>query len=726
MEGGSFLDGPRAVTLNAQGYRFPYGGLSFTARVAEPGGTLTVTLSLPRVVPGMVLVKCTETSCFPVEAQFQGNSVRFRVQDGGPLDADGRPNGEVRDPIGLGEPPFTLEAREAEARLAQGGRANLSLRITPREDFEGRVEVSLAGAPPGLRVVSPSEVEVRGREGPRELTITLEADGGLALGRHGAELRLRHGDHTASVSLQVLVEPAVEPEPPAVEPEPAPSPFTIEVLDTRVVLNQGGTASLRFRLNPRPDFEGVVTPSLEGAPFGLRIDPPYLELPIRGSEGPREFGLTLRAEPNTPLGTHPLQLVVSGGGYRARGAFQAEVQAERPSLRLTIPQARIRVDQGGRVPLQVRLIPMGGFTGEVRFHLLPSNPEGVRLEPETVRVTDPNRDLEVELQVQAADQAMAGAYQLTLEAFSGEVSDRGPLHLTVTPARWTVRFTPTRRTTWKDMAHGEEGFLALTEEGHFYWSPDGLNWQEADIVASTAEAIAYGSGRFVAVSHWHGFSEDGLNWTSYPCIEEPGCNVVLYDLTFGMGRFVGVGGTRSGEAEGVVYVSEDGRNWRRVFRASGYSLQKVLFAQGRFIAWGTNNAVLTSTDGETWSSHTRVGVGIRLNLAQPVVHFPTFRGNYVAVHLSGDRTYLATSFDGVGWSLWREVGPSYIGALLSHNGLLWLARADGRVAVTPDGEEWTHHTLGPGDEVMGNPYMAMVASPNRVVLAAGEKIFTSP
>ncbi|MCS6868698.1 choice-of-anchor U domain-containing protein, partial [Thermus sp.] len=529
MEGGSFLDGPRAVTLNAQGYRFPYGGLSFTARVAEPGGTLTVTLSLPRVGPGMVLVKCTENSCFPVEAQFQGNSVRFRVQDGGPLDADGRPNGEVRDPMGLGEPPFTLEAREAEARLAQGGRANLSLRISPREDFEGRVEVSLAGAPPGLRMVSPSEVEVRGREGPRELTITLEAGGGLALGRHGAELRLRHGDHTASVSLRVQVEP---------------TPFTIEVLDTRVVLSRGGTAPLRLRLNPRLDFEGTVTPSLEGAPPGLRIDPPYLELPIRGSEGPREFGLTLRAEPNTPLGTHPLQLVVSGGGYRARSAFQAEVQAERPSLRLTIPQARIRVDQGGRVPLQVRLIPMGGFTGEVRFHLLPSNPEGVRLEPETVRVTDPNRDLEVELQVQAADQAMAGTYPLTLEAFSGEASDRGPLHLTVTPARWTVRFTPTRRTTWKDMAHGEGGFLALTEEGHFYWSPDGLNWREADIVASTAEAIAYGSGRFVAVSHWHGLSEDGLNWTSYPCIEEPGCNVVLYDLTFGMGRFVGVGGTR--------------------------------------------------------------------------------------------------------------------------------------------------------------------------------------
>lgn len=125
LQGGGFQEGPSPASLSAPGYQTPYGGLAFTARVSGPGAALSVTLTFPQAIPqGAVLLKCTGAGCSPVPgAQLSGNTATFQVQDGGPLDADGQANGQVRDPVGLGLPSGADEPRgQLDPSFGNGGR----------------------------------------------------------------------------------------------------------------------------------------------------------------------------------------------------------------------------------------------------------------------------------------------------------------------------------------------------------------------------------------------------------------------------------------------------------------------------------------------------------------------------------------------------------------------------------------------------------------------------
>ncbi|MCS7194080.1 MAG: hypothetical protein NZ849_04095 [Meiothermus sp.] len=124
LQGGGFQEGPSPASLSAPGYQTPYGGLAFTARVSGPGAALSVTLTFPQAIPqGAVLLKCTGAGCSPVPgAQLSGNTATFQVQDGGPLDADGQANGQVRDPVGLGLPSGAGEPRgQPDPSFGNGG-----------------------------------------------------------------------------------------------------------------------------------------------------------------------------------------------------------------------------------------------------------------------------------------------------------------------------------------------------------------------------------------------------------------------------------------------------------------------------------------------------------------------------------------------------------------------------------------------------------------------------
>jgi len=58
LRGGTFVQGPTPQSVTPpQGFQAPYGGIAFTAQVAQ-GGSLTVTLTFPQAIPqGAVLKK---------------------------------------------------------------------------------------------------------------------------------------------------------------------------------------------------------------------------------------------------------------------------------------------------------------------------------------------------------------------------------------------------------------------------------------------------------------------------------------------------------------------------------------------------------------------------------------------------------------------------------------------------------------------------------------------
>ncbi|GAA6756951.1 hypothetical protein Thermus77420_24280 [Thermus thalpophilus] len=145
LQGGTFTQGPSHDQVNASGYQTPYGGIAFTARLPQAGGTLTVTLTFPQDIPqGAVLLKCLNGACNPIPgAQLQGRTATFRVQDGSPLDADGQANGQVRDPVALGVAqggsgqPFALYPTTLQ--VSQGGVAEIQVTLQPGSFLRDRV-----------------------------------------------------------------------------------------------------------------------------------------------------------------------------------------------------------------------------------------------------------------------------------------------------------------------------------------------------------------------------------------------------------------------------------------------------------------------------------------------------------------------------------------------------------------------------------------------------------
>lgn len=124
--------------------------------------------------------------------------------------------------------------------------------------------------------------------------------------------------------------------------------------------------------------------------------------------------------------------------------------------------------------------------------------------------------------------------------------------------------------------------------------------------------VAFGNGRFVAVgggqpsiqpsSQTIFRSDDGLVWKGRAVLYPP----VLRGITFGNGLFVAVGDGRT------VSISADGVGFNQIFPAGSSVLHKIGFASGIFAMVGANGYLATSTTGTNWTTRqTRSTRGLR-------------------------------------------------------------------------------------------------------------------
>jgi hypothetical protein len=87
------------------GYTYPNGFFSFDVTGLTPGGTATVTITLPVGSTPTAYLKCnaTGTTCTPFSgAVINGNVVTLTLVDGGAGDSDGVADGTIKDPGGPG------------------------------------------------------------------------------------------------------------------------------------------------------------------------------------------------------------------------------------------------------------------------------------------------------------------------------------------------------------------------------------------------------------------------------------------------------------------------------------------------------------------------------------------------------------------------------------------------------------------------------------------------
>ena len=283
--------------------------------------------------------------------------------------------------------------------------------------------------------------------------------------------------------------------------------------------------------------------------------------------------------------------------------------------------------------------------------------------------------------------------------------------------------TSTDGKTWKinkfehsrlltDVAFGNGLFVAVGDDSCIYSSTDGEVWKCA-LADSTPyhQFIDFCNGRFYSISALGMVtsSEDGVNWSQQKVKTLEGMHYMFYDngvyLVAGpLGRFA---------------VSQDGNTWDVWYTENGSShlsetymgvVMHVAGGNGIFVAVGDYGVISTSPDGFSWTRRT-IGMG------NNVLSVAYGNNGYVAIGWYGR---LLTSPDGKVWS------ESILDSTIHFNSLVRINNSfvalptfayeklldtpiyedlsDGEYFVSPNGRDWSQHSVGPDKQVTRMTY----------------------
>jgi hypothetical protein len=249
---------------------------------------------------------------------------------------------------------------------------------------------------------------------------------------------------------------------------------------------------------------------------------------------------------------------------------------------------------------------------------------------------------------------------------------------------------------WKDVAFGNGLYVAVGLDATIATSPDGIAWtirRQATALA-TLNGVEFANGLFVAVGQTSPIrlgaalimtSTDGANWSLVDSVADT-VNAQLLDVTYGGGTWVAVG---FGSAK--VLTSTDARTWT-IRGTPGFAIPaKITYGAGRFVASGSGNTALTSTDGITWTNPTVVA---STNTLLEGAAFGS--GKFVLV--GRDSNFNAAAFTSTDGTTWTPANPiagtanstGFIAVGASPTG--FVAAGGNLVYSSVDGVSWTART----------------------------------
>ena len=282
---------------------------------------------------------------------------------------------------------------------------------------------------------------------------------------------------------------------------------------------------------------------------------------------------------------------------------------------------------------------------------------------------------------------------------------------------WTVGRAPDD-SLLPDITFGNDVFVAAngTYPGPFtYTSSEGLHWTPHKLGFATAYLLAWGGGKFVAISGVSFFSSiDGGNWTHTTNSPLGGG---INTLTYGNGEFVALNGagathhssdgiawyetpTTNASAQGMAggggyYVaalqqpvgsvlrSTEAFNWQQVDTGLAQEIESVIYTD-RFVAVGEAGTITTSADGSMWSPNIAANRIDYYGLAQK-------EGMIVA---AGDAGTILTSTDGRSWTTRSTPTTRNLHAVHYANGLFVAGGRRGALITSPTGVNWTSRNTG--------------------------------
>ncbi len=245
--------------------------------------------------------------------------------------------------------------------------------------------------------------------------------------------------------------------------------------------------------------------------------------------------------------------------------------------------------------------------------------------------------------------------------------------------------------TWRSLDNlhsitSGNGILAVVgARGTILTSTDGVTWNDRTGGNTTGlDEIIFANNMFIAVGNAGAVltSADGVTWASHAS----GTANELHGITHDNGLFVAVG------RNGTILTSTDGISWTS--RSSGTTsyLKSVTYGSGTFVAVGNlSSNVLTSTDGVTWASRD-LPVPYSLNF-DAIVYA---NGTFVAV---GDAGYVATSSDGITWSVSSTSTYLNLRAVTYANGTFVVVANNGVILTSSDAVTWASRASATGNNL---------------------------
>jgi hypothetical protein len=227
------------------------------------------------------------------------------------------------------------------------------------------------------------------------------------------------------------------------------------------------------------------------------------------------------------------------------------------------------------------------------------------------------------------------------------------------------------------IAYGNGRFVAVSNGSTtLRHSTDGITWNSVTVGSLGLSGIVYANGKFVAVGGQllDNFvtnvevSTDGISWTRY----NPAFEIQAKSITYGNGLFVAVAFGGPGNR---VMTSPDGINWTQRTPSANNDWQSVAYGNGKFVAVSSNgtNRVMYSTDGISWT-------GLAVNLNSNAITFA--EGKFT--------TGTNYSTDGITWT-GTTISPIIPFGITYGNGIFVAVGQAGtdRIAISEDAISWT-------------------------------------
>jgi hypothetical protein len=298
------------------------------------------------------------------------------------------------------------------------------------------------------------------------------------------------------------------------------------------------------------------------------------------------------------------------------------------------------------------------------------------------------------------------------------VGESGALLTSPDDVTWTVRTSGTsmdlHAVGFSPDGYGTNQFIAVGARGAFIASPDGSSWtSQLALGTNDLNGVVFAKAGFLVAGN-NGAIFSGVLWLN----RNSGTTMPLNGVTFGAGKFWGVGGNLS---TNIILVSSNGTDWITEYSATNGALLKATFGSSNIVAVGNNGLILTSSGDSSWLVN-NVGTKYTLNAATHGNGIFVVVGTYQTNAANQSVTFESTN--GVTWAGPFGPLPSSTGIsdiTFGNNIFVALGASDGSVYNSIDGINWTTQSSG----VPGGYNMAAVCSGNGTFVAVGQFIFSS-